>query len=235
MNSGYKCVKFTPVPGEPWFAGRDIASALGYKEATKAVREKVDSEDRSMSKVDSPQGIQNTMIINESGLYSLILSSKLPTAKKFKKWVTSEVLPSVRKTGLYSCTGLLQPNDDPIIPMKILSPDDYLSAARLIAGCKTDRLPIILNLLNKGGWDIDIAKDTLSKSISTADVGQRIRDVMKDRNLTFPELSAITGINSQVLRSYRDGRRFPKPDRYALLVAAIENLYCGQDTDDIDI
>lgn len=87
--------------GEPWFVGKDVAAALGYKEATKAAREKVDDEDRGVSKIDTPSGTQEMTIINESGLYSLVLSSKLPTAKKFKRWVTSEVIPSIRKHGAY--------------------------------------------------------------------------------------------------------------------------------------
>lgn len=90
--------------GEPWFVGKDVAAALGYKEPTKAAREKVDDDDKGVSKIDTPSGIQEMTIINESGLYSLVLSSKLPTAKKFKRWVTSEVIPSIRKTG--SCSAL---------------------------------------------------------------------------------------------------------------------------------
>ena len=87
--------------GEPWFVGKDVATALGYAEPTKAVRERVDSEDRGVSKIDTPSGAQEMTIINESGLYSLVLSSKLPSAKKFKRWVTSEVLPALRKHGSY--------------------------------------------------------------------------------------------------------------------------------------
>ena len=93
--------------GEPWFVGKDVAEALGYKEPTKAAREKVDDEDRGISKIDTPFGIQEMLVINESGLYSLILSSKLPFAKKFKHWVTREVLPSIRKTGAYRNSQLL--------------------------------------------------------------------------------------------------------------------------------
>ena len=93
--------------GERWFVGKDVAEALGYKEPTKAAREKVDDEDRGISKIDTPFGIQEMLVINESGLYSLILSSKLPSAKKFKHWVTREVLPSIRKTGAYRNSQLL--------------------------------------------------------------------------------------------------------------------------------
>ena len=89
------------IDGEPWFIGKDVAAALGYANPTKAAREKVYQEDRGVSKIDTPSGTQQMTIINESGLYSLILSSKLPSAKEFKHWVTAEVLPSIRKTGGY--------------------------------------------------------------------------------------------------------------------------------------
>lgn len=84
-----------------WFVGKDVARALGYEKPTDAVRKKVDEEDRGVSKIETPSGIQEMTIINESGLYSLVLSSKLPTAKAFKRWITSEVIPSIRKTGGY--------------------------------------------------------------------------------------------------------------------------------------
>lgn len=89
------------IDGETWFVGKDVAAALGYANPTKAAREKVYQEDRGVSKIDTPSGTQQMTIINESGLYSLILSSKLPSAKEFKHWVTSEVLPSIRKNGAY--------------------------------------------------------------------------------------------------------------------------------------
>lgn len=90
--------------GEPWFVGKDVADALGYgkgKSLNNAVSRHVDDDDKGVTEMMTPGGRQNFVIINESGLYSLILSSKLPTAKQFKRWVTSEVLPSIRKTGGY--------------------------------------------------------------------------------------------------------------------------------------
>lgn len=84
-----------------WFVGKDVARALGYEKPTDAVRKKVDEDDRGVSKIETPSGTQEMTIINESGLYSLVLSSKLPTAKAFKRWITSEVIPSIRKTGGY--------------------------------------------------------------------------------------------------------------------------------------
>lgn len=108
--------------GEPWFVGKDVAAALGYKEPTKAAREKVDDDDKGVSKIDTPSGIQEMTIINESGLYSLVLSSKLPTAKKFKRWVTNEVIPSIRKHGAYMTPETLE--------KVLLSPDTLMQLAQ---------------------------------------------------------------------------------------------------------
>ena len=87
--------------GEPWFVGKDVARRLGYKNPRKALRDHVDDEDKGGNESFTPGGTQMTIFINESGLYSLILSSKLPQAREFKRWVTSEVLPQIRKTGGY--------------------------------------------------------------------------------------------------------------------------------------
>ena len=87
---------------ETWFVGKDVAEILGYKKARNAIAQHVDDEDKKEAPIQgTPGGTQSMTIINESGLYSLILSSKMPNAKRFKHWVTSEVLPSIRKTGSY--------------------------------------------------------------------------------------------------------------------------------------
>ena len=89
--------------GEPWFVGKDVAAALGYAKPLNALATHIDEDDSLKQGLTDNMGrMQETIFINESGLYSLVLSSKLPTAKKFKRWVTSEVIPSVRKTGGYS-------------------------------------------------------------------------------------------------------------------------------------
>lgn len=100
-NSEFGKVRTTVIDGEPWFVGKDVAIALGYKEAPRAVRDHVDEEDKGVCVSPTPRGKQEVIIINESGMYSLIMSSKLESAKRFKKWVTSVVLPNIRKTGGY--------------------------------------------------------------------------------------------------------------------------------------
>lgn len=104
-NPEFGKVRTMIIHGEPWFVGKDVAEILGYAKARNAIMSHVDDEDKKDAPIQGALGgIQQMTIINESGLYSLILSSKLPTAKQFKHWVTSEVLPSIRKTGGYGVT-----------------------------------------------------------------------------------------------------------------------------------
>lgn len=103
------------IDGEPWFVGRDIALELGYAKPQNALRDNVDEGDaRKWGIPDANNHIQKMIMVNESGLYSLIFGSKLENAKKFKRWVTSEVLPSIRKTGTYSMTKLQSVSEIPL-------------------------------------------------------------------------------------------------------------------------
>lgn len=104
-------IRTVTIDDEPYFVGNDVAIILGYAEPRSAVSKKVQSEDRGVAKMETPSGIQEMTVINESGLYSLILSSKLPSAKKFKHWVTSKVLPSIRKHGMYAIDELINNPD----------------------------------------------------------------------------------------------------------------------------
>lgn len=118
-NPSFGKVRVLELSGEPWFVGKDVALALGYSNASKAIIAHVDDDDKRFEMMlvsDSQNGnLVKTALINESGLYSLILSSKLPSAREFKHWVTSKVLPSIRKTGGYAL------------------PKDYPSALRALA------------------------------------------------------------------------------------------------------
>ena len=96
QNQEFGEVRSLMIDSDVWFLGKDVASILGYNNPRDAVKKHIDDEDKGVAKCDTLGGTQDLTIINESGLYSLILSSKLPNARKFKKWVTSEVLPSIR-------------------------------------------------------------------------------------------------------------------------------------------
>lgn len=119
-NPEFGKVRAVTIDNEPWFVGKDVADALGYSDTNKAVAMHVDDEDKKLNdKTSSSFGQRGTTLINESGLYGLILSSKLPTAKKFKHWVTSEVLPDIRKHGLYA--------KQSVIDMMINDPDSCIA------------------------------------------------------------------------------------------------------------
>ena len=100
-NQEFGSIRSTLIENEPYFVGKDIAVALGYKDTVNALKSHVDDEDKGVANCHTLGGVQEMTVINESGVYSLVFSSKLPTAKKFKRWVTSEVLPAIRKNGAY--------------------------------------------------------------------------------------------------------------------------------------
>lgn len=100
-NEQFGSLRTLELNGEPWFVGAEVATILGYTNTRDAIKKHVDDDDKGVAKCDTLSGKQNMTVINESGLYSLIMSSKLPSAKQFKHWVTSEVLPSIRKNGAY--------------------------------------------------------------------------------------------------------------------------------------
>ena len=111
MHQDFGAVRGVEINGEPWLVGKDVAKALGYKNVNRDIIRHVDEEDRQMSKTQYQNGIElgqrGGWLINESGFYSLVMGSKLPAARKFKRWVTSEVLPSIRRNGAYMAPSLL--------------------------------------------------------------------------------------------------------------------------------
>lgn len=105
-NPEFGQVRTVQIDGEPWFVGKDVAAALGYENTRDAIARHVDDEDKNtVAFHDGIQGNPNMTVINESGVYALIFGSKLESAKRFKHWVTSEVLPAIRKTGTYTAKG----------------------------------------------------------------------------------------------------------------------------------
>ena len=179
-NEEFGNVRTLTINGEPWFVGKDIAECLGYSRSTKAVSDHVDEEDIDGIPIqDSIGRMQNTPIINESGVYSLILSSKLESAKKFKKWVTSEVLPSLRKTGTYTVVAtqpsatssiIVQPMSDIELP-KATNTWYIKNRKRIRELCDLmdiERRTLYHLILTEIGKTIDIEQ---SKSIYTRDHG----------------------------------------------------------------
>lgn len=127
-NEEFGRIRSVMVNNEPYFVGKDIAEALGYTNSRKAIQDHVDEDDKGVTKCDTLGGSQNLIVINESGIYALIFGSKLPNAKRFKHWVTSEVLPSIRKHGAYMT--------EQRIEEIILNPDTVIKLAQEL---KTER------------------------------------------------------------------------------------------------
>ena len=110
-NAEFGTVRALEIDGAPWFVGKDVTDILGYQNPSEALSDHVDDEDKLNSKTLSSLGQRGGWLINESGLYSLVLSSKLPAAKAFKRWVTSEVLPTIRRHGLYAIDDIIADPD----------------------------------------------------------------------------------------------------------------------------
>lgn len=143
-NPEFGNIRTVTIDGEPWFVGKDIAEALGYSNASKAVVNHVAEEDKK-TEISAYSQNGNTVgkltFINESGLYSLILSSKLPNAKKFKHWITSEVLPSIRKHGVYG--------------KQNTETDKFIKCAEIMASCLSSNRPYVLNIIRHIVPDVD--------------------------------------------------------------------------------
>lgn len=121
QNPKFGQIRTLEIDGEPWFVGKDVAEALGYSDTNKAIAMHVDEEDKLNDKTALSLGQRGGWIINESGLYSLVLSSKLPAAREFKRWITREVIPAIRKNGGY------------INGQQEMNPKELMAAAVLVA------------------------------------------------------------------------------------------------------
>lgn len=120
-NDEFGSVRTVIIDGEPWFVGKDVANALGYRDTSDALKKHIENEDKLTRRFADSGQSRNMYVINESGLYSLILSSKLPSAKKFKRWITAEVIPSIRRHGMYMTDTMLDAViDNPNIMGKII-------------------------------------------------------------------------------------------------------------------
>ena len=218
-NPAFGSVRAVSINNEPYFVGKDVAEILGYSNPRKAMIDHVDAEDKGVTKCDTPSGTQQMTIINESGLYSLILSSKLPKAKEFKRWVTSEVLPAIRTAGQYS----LVPADDVIAPIVVPDAKDYLTAARLIASCPKDRMRMVLSFLEKGGFDVSTVREDF-KSKTTADMSEIITETVERTGYSCEQIGKLIGVKGNTLTSYVRKDRFPRPERYQEIVMALNLL-----------
>lgn len=210
-NPEFGQLRTVVIDGTIWAAGKDVAAALGYKDTAKAVKNHVDDGDLGVGEMPTPSGTQTMTIINESGLYSLILSSKLPSAKRFKHWVTSEVLPAIRRSGSYTTA------ESKAIPSRTLTSDDYIRAADIIARCTCSRLPIVIGLLEQSGLDMPL---TAHRNVNVEVDRQHLMDVL-DR-YSVRGAAKLTDLAPAVISRYRRGTSTPRPARYARLIEILD-------------
>lgn len=213
-NEEFGNIRTIQIDDMPYFAGKDVALALGYKNPQEAVRTHVDEDDKTVSESLTVNGTALT-IINESGLYCLILSSKLPGAKRFKRWITSEVLPALRETGRYE-----MPQAVPA--QRPLTVDDHLRAAAIIATCKSERLPYVIQLLGQAGIHIPLlTAKTQARDTTTA---RLINIACSEYGVTLRGLERATGVYATQLSRIRRGESFPSPERATIIRDALKRI-----------
>ena len=176
----YKSEKFGEIrtlliDGEPWFVVADVCKALELGNPSMTV-ERLDADEKGISSIDTLGGKQRMAIINEPGLYSVILCSRKPEAKAFKRWITHEVIPAIRKHGAYT-----SPNAEAVQVTPTI--EQYIASARIIATCRADRLRMVIGLLDKAGisMPMDISTNSKVERVNTAELQTNIRRV-KDSN-----------------------------------------------------
>ena len=176
----YKSEKFGEIRtlnlnGEPWFVAADVCKALELGNPS-MTDERLDDDEKGISTIDTLGGKQCMAIINEPGLYSLVITSRKPEAKAFKRWITHEVIPSIRKHGAY-----ISPNTEAVQVTPTI--EQYIASARIIATCRADRLRMVIGLLDKAGMSMpmDISTNSKVERVNTAELQTNIRRV-KDSN-----------------------------------------------------
>lgn len=207
-NPEFGDVRTLEIDHEPWFVGKDVALALGYKDTVNAIKSKVDEEDKKGWQITTPSGKQTAVVINESGLYSLIFSSKLPSAKAFKRWVTSEVLPAIRKTGSYSIS-------DSVSKAEI---------AQFIIDAPTDRLPYILQLYGIAEIPTPIYEKPYWRYGDRLDRFNTIRQLMDEKGVKPDEFAKMMNYPKSTIHNYMHGHGVPSLQRCDDMIKMLNQL-----------
>lgn len=235
-NEEFGAVRSLMIEDMPWFVGYDVAKALGYVKPRNAISVHVDDEDKNTALIQGgtqggTQGNPNMTIINESGLYSLILSSKLPAAKRFKRWVTSEVLPAIRRTGGYGTATQAAETETAAetLPARETTNDDYIRAASIVASCKNERLPYVLAYLSKAGLSTVCPVQTQEEQRDRYEIMRLLVKAYNDYGISDTTIGKATGLNRAQIRMYRTGERFPKAGRAEYIKAVVEPMLVEQE------
>lgn len=204
-NEEFGSIRRVEVDGEFWLVGKDVAAVLGYSNPRKALADHVDEEDKGVTKCDTLGGTQDMTVINESGLYSLVLSSKLPYAKKFRRWVTSEVLPSIRKHGAYMTPETLE--------AAILNPDHLLKVATALKA-ETDKRKALEAKVSADAPKVLFA-DSVAASSSTVLVGE-LAKIMRQNGVDMGERRLFRWMRDNGYLIKRNGTDYNMPTQASM-------------------
>ena len=219
-NEEFGSIRRVEVNGEFWLVGKDVAQALGYSNPQKAVRDHVDEEDKTVNDSFTVNGTP-IALINESGLYSLVLSSKLPSAKKFKRWVTSEVLPSVRKHGAYMTPETLE--------AAILNPDYLLKVATALKE-ETDKRKALESKVQADAPKVLFA-DSVAASTSTILISE-LAKILRQNGVNTGEKRLFRWMRENGYLVKRNGTDYNMPTQMSMELGILkvkETVVCHSD------
>lgn len=192
-NTEFGSIRTLVIKDEPYFVGKDVAEILGYTNSQKSIRDHIDEEDKTLNESFTVNGTKG-ILINESGLYSLILSSKMPNAKKFKRWVTSEVLPTIKKHGVYAVDELLNDPDMLIAALTKLKVEREKTNA-LIATVAVQNQQIVEMKPKASYYDVLLnCKDLVAISVIAKDYGwsaNRMNQYLHDKGIQYKQGNKI--------------------------------------------
>lgn len=227
-NAEFGSIRTLTINNEPYFVGKDVTEALGYAEPRSAVSKKVEESDRGVAEMETPSGKQNMTIINESGLYALIFGSKLESAKKFKHWVTSEVLPTIRRHGVYAVDEMLE-NPDILIAALTKLKKECEKSKELAATIAIQNQQIIEMKPKASYYDVVLnCKDLVAISVIVKDYGwtaNHMNQYLHEKGIQFKQGNKIwllykdyaeMGLTSTKTHTYggSDGKTHSKPHTY---------------------
>lgn len=220
-NEEFGSIRRVEVDGEFWLVGKDVAQVLGYKNPQEAIRTHVDDDDKGVSEILTPGGKQNVPIINESGLYSLVLSSKLPSAKKFRRWVTSEVLTSIRKHGAYMTSETLE--------AAILNPDYLLKVATALKE-ETDKRKALESKVQADAPKVLFA-DSVAASTSTILISE-LAKILRQNGVNTGEKRLFRWMRENGYLVKRNGTDYNMPTQMSMELGILkvkETVVCHSD------
>lgn len=184
-STEFGAIRMVDDDGKILFCGKDVAAALGYSDTVNAIKMHCREDGVAFHHLtDSLGRTQQAKFIDEGNLYRLIVQSKLPTAERFERWVFDEVLPAIRRNGSYTMRTALP------YPSRPITTDDYMAAARIVANCRNERLPVVLHLLEQGGMNVG----QIPQQIDRTDTERAYRCVMECVNTNAAHFNGAAGV-----------------------------------------